>query len=381
MKFIAKYGIGIYLIISLLFKLHFIIPHGLVNVLYQTLMALGGLLFFVFYNQLMQSKNLKAFKLLYFIVFFNVLYLLVFNFNTTSLLYIIAKFSCANLIAFGIIFNYHFYKNVFTKYFKYIIAVVLFLGYTFAGIVENTSELQRLSMGFNPNDIGLLGALGVLSVLMFNPNIYKNKIDIILLLGFMLLTLLSGSKAALLNLAIGFIFIYGFTPKILGIAFSFFLVFLITPQLGYTTGIERLLSNEGSFSTRDKVFEIGLQTLNDSYFVGHGIDKYAWTNPKYWPSTEDALGPHNTYLSIGIMYGAINGTLFILMLLAVLVKALISYFKIRDEFVRFCALIILLTFVNGFFESLIVGINEFITVLFWFAVGVLGYYKLNYKKC
>lgn len=381
MKFIAKYGIGIYLIISLLFKLHFIIPVTLVNALYQILMVLGILLFILYSKQLFKKKNIAAFRVLYFILIFNLVYLIVFNFNTESVLYILAKFSTTNLIAFGLITNYNFYKQFFIRYFKYIIAIMLFLGYFFVGIGGTTGGGQRLAIGFNPNDVGLFGAFGVLSIMLFTPNWFKSKKELFLLLSFMLLTLLSGSKAALLNVLLGSLFIYRLSFKIVAIGIVVFLTFLVTPKLGFTTSIDRLMSSEKTFETRNEVFEIGILTIKDAFFQGHGIDKYGWTNPKYWPKPEDALGPHSTYLSIGIMYGIIFGSLFLLILLSILMKAIKSYFKFKDVFVKFCVLIIVLTFINGFFESLIIAVNEFITILFWFAVGVLGYYKLNYKKC
>lgn len=380
MRFIAKNGIGLYLIVSLLFKLGFIIPLSVVNVLYLILMGLGLILFFGYANRLFNPNSQKAFGILYFILLFNLIYLVVINFNTQSVLYILTKFSTTNLIAIGLITNYHFYKRFFIRYFKYIIGIILILGYFFGNIPQSTTELQRLSIGFNPNDVGLFGVLGTLSILLFNARWYKNKNDIVLLFVFLLLTLLSGSKAALLNLVIGTIFIYGFSPKILGVAFSLFLVFSITPKFGYITSIDRLLSKEKAFETRQDVFEMGLKTFHDAFFVGHGIDKYEWTDPKYWSVGEAALGPHNTYLSIAIMYGIVFGIIFTLILLSFLVKAIKTNLKTTDVFVKFCALIVVLAFINGFFESLIVGVNEFFTILFWFAVGVLGFYKIDYAK-
>lgn len=381
MKFIAKYGIGIYLIISLLFKLYYIVPVSLLNILYYVLMALGILVFFISYKQILKTKYIKSFGLLYLIVILNFIYLILFNCNTESVLYFLAKFSTTNLIACGLIYNYQFYEKFIKQYLIYIIIFMLAIGYLSGVIVGDLSGSQRLSIGFNPNDIGLFSALGALSILIFNPKWYKNKKEFFLFFTFILLALLSGSKTALFITLVGIILIYGFNLKLIGISFLIILTFLFAPKLGYLTSIDRLTSNEGLFDSRDQVYVLGLLTLNDAFYTGSGIDKYAWTDPKYWPNEESSMGPHNTYISIGIMYGVIFGSIFLIILLSFLFKAKRSWIKFKNPFIRFCALIVFLTLVNGFSESLIVGVNEFITILFWFAVGALGYYNINYKIC
>lgn len=380
MRFIAKYGIGLYLIVSLLFKLGFIIPMSIVNVLYMILMGLGVILFFGYSRKIFNAKNQKAFGVLYLVILLNLIYLIIINFNSESVLYVLAKFSTTNLIAIGLITNFHFYKRFIIRYFKYIIGIILILGYFFGNIPQSTAEFQRLSIGFNPNDVGLFGSLGALSILVFNAKWFRNKYEIAFLFIFILLTLLSGSKSALLNLVVGVIFIYGFSPKIFIVALGLFLVFSITPKFGYITSIDRLLSKENPLETRHDVFELGLKTINDAFWEGHGIDKYGWTDPQYWSAGETAFGPHNTYLSVVIMYGIVFGSAFMLILFSFLVKAIRANFKNSDIFIRFCALVVVLTLINGFFETLVVGVNEFITVLFWFAVGVLGFYKIDYAK-
>ena len=379
MKFIAKYGIGLYLFVSLLYKLKFIVPQQFTNVLYYFLMGFGMILFFVHLKILFFRKNKKAFGIFYTILVLNCAYLLVINFDLKGLLYVLAKFSTANLIAFGLIFNFDFYKNAFIKYFKFVIAGVLLAGYLFGLVPADLSGASRLEIGFNANDVGLFGSIGALSVLIFNTKWYKSKIDIFFFLFFILLSLLSGSKAAFLNLVLGAILVYGLKRNIIFAGVGFLIMLIVASSLGFTTAIYRL-GNTNAFDTREDTFEKGLQTINDSFWIGHGLDKYAWTDPKYWAVNEAPLGPHNGYFSVIIMYGAIFGALFFLLLLLILLKNVRIYLKHTDIFIKFCTIMSLLTFVNAFFESLIVGINEFITVIFWFSVGASRYYDINYKK-
>lgn len=387
MNFFLKYGIGIYLSITLLYKLYFLIPLSFISSLYYFIMVIGLILVFKRYQRKSIVGYAKSFKYLFSVLLLNLLYLLIFGGNTESILYWFAKLATTNLIVFGIVSNYNFYERVFIKYFKYIILVIILIGYMF-GVSDEiiNGDVNRLSMGFNPNDLGLFSALGALAIMLINKTWYKSKIDGILFFVFCLLTLLSGSKAALLNLVVGILLIYGISFKLVVFSISLWGVFLLTPKLNYTTSIDRLLSKESAFETRNEVFEIGLLTFDDSFWTGHGIDKYGWTDPKYWSSPEEMLGPHNTYLSIGIMYGVIFGSIFIFLLLIQVIKSLRIFLNKHSSFVKFSALIVILSVINGFFESLIVGVNEFVSVLFWFAVGVVSYslstrnIKLNFKK-
>ena len=144
MKFIAKYGIGIYFIISLLFKLHFIIPVTLVNSLFYILMVLGILLFSSFFKLLLKTKYKKSFGVLYSIVIINLIYIIVFNYNTESAFYVLSKFSTTNLITFGIITNYQFYEKFIQRYFNYIIYLLLIFGYFFSDPGEYSEGVQRM---------------------------------------------------------------------------------------------------------------------------------------------------------------------------------------------------------------------------------------------
>lgn len=374
MKFLAKYGIGIYLLVTLVFKLYFIIPIAFTNGVYYFLMAFGLLSFPFYYKRLFANKKVfESFSIFFSINALNLIYFLFFDQSAESSLYLLAKFAASNLIVLGVVYNYTYYKNWFIKYFKYLMFIMVLLGKLF-GTVVASDELERLSIGFNPNDVGLLGMLGVLSVIVIDKLWYKKKINIILFLFFVLITLLSGSKAALLSLVLGMFFTYGFNYRIVISSCLFLIVIYFSSNFGYITSIDRLTSNEKVFGTRDEVYDAGLKTIEDNIWVGHGLDKYGWTSPKYWDAPELAMGPHSTYLSIAIMYGVLFGTIFLLVLLNFIVKTFKKSFRSNDSFIRFCYFIILIVMVNGFFETLIVALNEFITLLFWLAVGCIGYH-------
>ena len=316
----------------------------------------------------------------FFINFINFLYILIIDQTSKGLLYFLAKFATFNLITVGVLFNYTYYKEMFVKYFKYVMFVMVLLG-KFFGSVEETGELERLSMGFNPNDVGVFGMLGMLSIIAMDKSWYKNKINIILFVFFVLVALLSGSKAALLCMALAVILTYGFNYRIILSGVLFVIVAFFSSKFGYLTSIDRLSIKEGNYGTRDEAYANGIKTLQEDIFFGHGLSKYNWTNPIYWDSPELALGPHNTLLAVAIMYGVCFGALFVFFILSFSIKTFRKSFRNQDFFIRFNYYIILIVLVNSLFETLVVGINEFVTILFWFSVGCVAYnYGFNVKN-
>ena len=336
-----------------------------------------SLIAFLFLNKIVLSKRAyKCFHIFYSINLLNLIYFLFFNITSESALYLLAKFATLNLILLGVIYNYDNYRNWFIKYFKYVLFIVVILGKLFSS-VEASVELERLSIGFNPNDVGVFGMLGVISIIAMDKPWHKKKINIFLFLFFALVTLLSGSKAALLCMILGVFFTYGFSYRIVFVSFIFLIAAYFSSNLGYITSLDRLNSKERTFETRDEVFDMGIKTIQENIWLGHGLDKYNWTNPRLWDNPELALGPHNTYLAVTIMYGVLFGFVFLIIILKFVIKTFKTSFRSDDYFIRFCYFITLIFLVNGFFEALLLGINEFVTLLFWFAIGCIAYNYFN----
>ncbi len=370
MKFLVKYGIGLYLIVSLVFKLGFIVPRAYSQGAFYALMALGLVVLPLYYKVLYSRKSLRVFWLFHFINLINLAYLLIFNLkNADSWLYFLSKYATFNLIILGLIYNYDFYKNWIVKNFKYLMLFVLALGMMYG--IQSAAD-NRLSIGFNANDVGLFSLLGLFSIITLDTGWQKNKIKTLLVILFLIVVLLSGSRAALLGLALVVFFIYGISYKTIGFTLLFLVAVYLAGNFGYDTGIERLLTEKNTFQDRDNVYKAGLLTFYDAFYWGSGLDKYGWSNPKYFQNPGLALGPHNGYIATGIMYGVVFGSLFLASLLRFIIKARRTVLKRGDQFVKFTYYLLLLVIVNAFFETLIVGINEFITLLFWFFIGMVA---------
>ncbi|TDG37714.1 hypothetical protein EZJ43_01060 [Pedobacter changchengzhani] len=377
MKFIIKYGIGIYLIVTLLFKLGFILPHAFTNVIYYILMAAGVIVVPFYSKVIFSSKSIRVFWVFHAVNLLNFIYLLIFGLtNMDSWLYFLTKFSTFNLIILAFVYNYEFYKDSFVKYYKYIILLMLLMGVFFSGVTDDSAG--RLSAGFNPNDVGIFGLMGLFSVIILNKQWAKSKIDLALVAVFFVFALLSGSKATLLGIGLLGFMNYGLSLKSVGLAILAIGAIFIVSNFGYKTSVDRVFSKERTFETRDEVYKNGMLTFEESPVVGHGLDKYGWSNPKYFENPEDALGPHNTYIAIGIMYGILFGSAFLIILFSFLLFTKKISFSSGDEFTRYSFYFMLLILIIGFFETLIVGVNETVTLQFWVCLGVVAYnYSLN----
>ena len=86
------------------------------------------------------------------------------------------------------------------------------------------------------------------------------------------------------------------------------------------------------------------------------------------------MGAHNGYLSILLQYGIIFGGLVILIIFKKSLEIIRFYYGKNDHNLIYLFLIIY-TLIAANFESLITGINEFHTILFWFSLAYLSYSK------
>jgi O-antigen ligase len=371
MKFFAKNGIGFYLLICLLFKIRFLIPKAFVEVLYYSIMFIGIVLFLNYSKLILSKKMVHCFAIFYTFFLLSSLYFLFFN-DLKSGLYLLAKFASGTLIILGVLLNYEKYKHWFAKYFKYLMLLIIVLGKLY-GTVAESEELDRLSLGFNPNSLGEFGLFGLLAILILEDKWFRNTINIVLVAFFAVIILISGSKGALICLVIAVFLLYKISFRMVIVSALFLVLIQFSSSLGFITSIDRLSSQESLFDSRDLVFEIGMQTFQDNIWFGHGLDKYAWTDPKYWDYPELMLPPHSTYLGILIMYGIIIGIPLILVLLWFPMKTFKTAYKSSDRFVVFCYILVVIILIKGYSESLIIGLNEFASLLFWFAIGVVAY--------
>ena len=118
-----------------------------------------------------------------------------------------------------------------------------------------------------------------------------------------------------------------------------------------------------------------LDNINDELLTGYGLSVYEG----YLDDNESYGGAHNSYLSILMLYGVILGSL---MILTILVKSfsLFNFFKDRPSDVRIYLCIVMITLFASISETLITGINEFLTILFWISLSSLSFIKYKIQN-
>ena len=128
-------------------------------------------------------------------------------------------------------------------------------------------------------------------------------------------------------------------------------------------------------------YKYAILSIKHKLFIGYGLDKYAYINKSLVPIflKGKVMGAHNGYLALLTQYGIIFGS-FMLYIISQQSYKLLSFFRNSLEYERVYLFIIIYTLITALYETLITGINEFQTILFWLALAVLSYSKFNQEN-
>ena len=152
-------------------------------------------------------------------------------------------------------------------------------------------------------------------------------------------------------------------------------IFLLS-NTNLDTSLNRITS-QGVLKGRVEQFNFAIYNINEKILTGHGLSEYSGL-----PSDVEIpqrlegifIAAHNGYLSILIQYGIIFGGLVILIFFRKSLEVFRFYFRRNDENLVYVFFIVYTLFAANF-ESLMTGINEFHTILFWFSLSYLSYSK------
>ena len=132
------------------------------------------------------------------------------------------------------------------------------------------------------------------------------------------------------------------------------------------------------FNDRLFQYQYAFSTLLENPFFGFGLDKYAFINPEIIPDSlrGHIMSAHNGYLAILVQYGFVFGFL----ILGIIFRKSFLFFN-KATFIkpenRFYIYLVVYTLIAAVYETLITGINEFHTILFWLALAFLSYSKFR----
>lgn len=339
--------------------------------------VIAGLVFFLFF-----LKREKLFSL--FIQFrlfaaltlcFVIYYVFLDPLKDESLVYLVSKVLLFMMFALFMSLNTDEYKQKCLK--GLAVLILLACGYgAFAQTID--TETFRVSFGFmNANSAGTLAAIAF-GIILQNK-FFKRIISIPAMIYLTYVVMMTGSRSALIVYVIGWFFsdlrkvpVYKYILLLIPLLLliPYFLPYF--GDMGSSNAITRMMSSfsgkESMFSNRENVYAAGLRTFEDELMRGHGLARYGWTDPRL-SSGNIRSNPHNGYLGLGIMMGAIFAGIFILTLFWNCMVYAIDFFKNKKEGLRTYLFIVISILITAFVESYLIGINELMTSLFWCCIA------------
>tara|TARA_B100001250_G_C19374710_1_gene603577 strand:- start:172 stop:651 length:480 start_codon:yes stop_codon:yes gene_type:complete len=138
------------------------------------------------------------------------------------------------------------------------------------------------------------------------------------------------------------------------------------------TSINRFAS-QSLFNDRILQYKYAYETLLHKPIFGFGLDKYAYIYHEVIPYhlRGHIKGAHNGYLAILTQYGLFFGFIILFVIFKKSIQ-LIIWFRKSPGIEKVHVFIIVYALLVSIYESLITGINEFHTNLFWFSLAFLS---------
>jgi hypothetical protein len=371
-KWLFKYGAAIFLFNTVLLNIESTYDIG--NLIFLFLMGIFS--FFLIINPA-QIKNIlfhKAFLFFLILNLINLLYFLLFHAisDYEAIKYIIARGLQFSIISVSIYFNYEYYKENFLKHIVYLVFGIV----VFSFLLDPFILSGRYSgIIWNPNMLSSF-CVTAFSILLLD-NEKRTNIDYFILSSLLLIAISTGSRLALIAIVLVLLMKYGFSARNIIYAVISLLISFIIISINLDTSLNRFAS-QSLFNDRILQYHYAYQTLVNKPLFGYGLDKYAFIDMSLVPTylKHTIMGAHNGYLAIlaqcGILFGGI--VLFIILKKSFQV---FLYFRNRKSFERTFLFIIIYTLLASFFETLMTGINEFNTILFWLSLSILSYSKFK----
>jgi len=316
----------------------------------------------------------KAFSFLLIINLLNLLYFFLFHqiLDYEAIKFLVARGIQFSIISCSIYFNYEYYKNKFLDHLVYVIFGIVVLG-----IVINPSLFSGRYSGliWNPN---MFSSLVIIAFSIYFLKFEKRTgFDYFILFTLLISSLSSGSRGALVAISLVFLLKYGLTFKNMIYGFVALGVSFVILSVNLETSVNRF-ADQSMFNDRILQFKYAYFSMKEKLFSGYGLDKYSYIDKSLVPTylKDKIIGAHNGYLAILTQYGVLFGSVILFVIFRKSLQAYF-YFKDKNSFERIYLFIIIYTLIASIYESLMTGINEFNTILFWFSLSILSYSMLK----
>lgn len=310
----------------------------------------------------------KSFRMYLFIHLINLVYYFLLEFgDVESFKYLSAK--SVQLIMFTSTI-YFAHKNLKVNLIKFI--KILTVSSLFLSLIFKFPDLSVRYYGifFNPNEFAIIMVYGFSLFLITSK---KTFIDIFLIGLFLILILISGSRAAIVGVLLAVLINFRLKKVVVFPTLLVFFIFLVFRDL---PAISRLF-NPDIFDNRKFEIIYAYETFINQFWFGNGLKNYAYIDINLIGSLDQKIdfGAHNGYLSSLVQYGFIFSIAFFSILFTNVYKAL-KFLRSKmtsDVNFKFFYFIIIYTLFNGLFENSFNGINFFQGSLFWFVLGLIIY--------
>jgi O-antigen ligase len=375
-KWLFKYGAAIFLFNTVLLNIESTFNIG--EMIFLSLMGIS--LFFLMINPV-QIKNIlfhKAFLFFLIINFINLLYFLLFHSisDYEAVKFIIARGLQFSIVSVSIYFNYEYYKDKFLSHIVYIVFGII----VFSFLLDPFIFSGRYSgIIWNPNMLAAF-TITAFSILLLKNN-KRTNLDYIMLFTFIVISLSTGSRSILVALGLVFLMKYGFSIRNIFYAVFSLVLTLIILSVNLDTSLNRFAS-QSLFNDRVLQYQYAYETFINKPIFGYGLDKYSYIDISLVPNyvkNITIMEPHNGYLAFLTQYGIIFGGIVIFIIFKKSIQFLL-YFRKRESFERTFLFILIYTLLASLFETLLTGINEFHTILFWLSLSILSYSKFKEKN-
>jgi len=372
-KWLFKYGAVIFLFNTVLLSITSTFVLG-----YRIFLAIMGIFIIFLVLNPTQVKRVifhKAFSFLLIINILNLLYFILFHSvsDIEALKYLLARGMQFSIISISIYLHFDYYK---TQFLNHIVSLVFFIVILSLLFYPNIFSGRYRGIIWNSNMLASFIVIAFSILLLKNND--KSLIDNILLFLFLVIALATGSRGALVGIAISFGLKYGFSSRNIIYSIIAFLIYFLVSNLNLDTSLNRF-AEQSLFNDRVEQALFAIENINNSIFSGYGLNEYSGL-PKdiILPNRfkGQIMASHNGYLAIFLQYGVLFGGLIIGL---IFIKAfqLIAFFKDSNNTEKVFVFIIIYTFISSIYEALITGINEFHTILFWFSLAFLSYSKFK----
>ena len=312
----------------------------------------------------------KSFQIFFFLNFLNLIYYLFLEIgDLESLKYLAARFVQFSIFSISVYLLQDDFANKFVKFLKFAT-----IGSLLASLALKFPDFETRYQGIflNPNEFSIIMVIGF-ALILFTEK--RTTINYSLMLLFLFVIVISGSRSAIAGLGIAIIsyILHHRSRNLLNIFFIVGSLLLFSFFGGQNNAIQRMIEFD-LLINRKYEYLYAIDTFLQKPLFGHGLKNYAYIDFSLiqFDDVQINFGAHNGYLSILVQYGAIFSTIFFSILIYYLNKIYRAKIEIFGENIlqtKFLFFLITYALVNGLFENTIIGINFLQTNLFWLTLA------------